>query len=116
MEIVLSMDGNKVKYQGSFRKVMENIVKEGKDKDIKILSVHSHQKELRRLKRELRANNKDVYKTAKSIAKWYLVKEYRAVNRQLKELKNKSDKGSQKRYEELKEKLNQIEEQCKIYK
>jgi len=116
MEMVVSIGGNKVKYQGSFQKVMENIVKDGKDKEIKILSVHGHQKELRRLKRELRANNKDVYETAKSLSKWFLVKEYRAINRTLKELKKKEDKGSKKRYEELKEKLNQLEERCKLYK
>ena len=116
MEMVVSIGGNKVKYQGSFQKVMESIVKDGKDKEVKILSVNSHKKELRRLKRELRANNKDVYKTAKNLAKWFLTKEYRAINRTLKELKKKKDTGSIQRYEELKEKLNQIEEKCKLYK
>ena len=116
MEMVVSIGGNKVKYQGSFQKVMESIVNDGKDKEIKILSVHGHQKELRRLKRELRANNKDVYQTAKKLSKWFLTKEYRAINRTLKELKNKKDAGSIQRYESLKEQLNKIEEKCKLYK
>jgi hypothetical protein len=115
MEMVVAIDGNKVKYQGSFKSVMERLAEEGKGKELKLLSVHAGQKELRRLKRELRANDKDLYKTAKSLAKWFLTSEYRAINRKLKELKKRTDKGSIQRYNELKAELEKIEEKCKLY-
>ncbi len=115
MEMVVSIGGNKVKYQGSFKSIMEKLVEDGKDKEVKLLSVHAGKKELRRLKRELRANNKDLYATAKKLAKWFLTSEYRCINRKLKELKKKTDKGSIARYNELKGKLAEIEEKCKLY-
>jgi len=115
MEMVVSIGGNKTKYQGSFKSIMEKLVEEGKDKDIKLLSVHGSQKELRRLKREMRANDKDLYKTAKSLAKWFLTVEYRKLNRKMKELKKRSDKGSQQRVQEIAKQLEAIEEKCKLY-
>jgi len=115
MEMVVSINGNKTKYQGSFKSIMEKLAEEGKDKEVKLLSVHGSQKELRRLKRELRANDKDLYKTAKSLAKWFLTKEYRSLNRKLKELKKKTDKGSQQRIQEIAKQLESIEEKCKLY-
>jgi len=115
MEMVVSINGNKTKYQGSFKSIMERLAEEGKGKELKLLSVHAGQKELRRLKRELRANDRDLYKTAKSLAKWFLTSEYRAINRKMKELKRKGDKGSLERYAQLKSELEKIEEKCKLY-
>lgn len=41
MEVWVSVSGEKRKYQGSFRSVMEKIALEGKDKDLKLLSIHA---------------------------------------------------------------------------
>ncbi len=116
MELWLSVAGEKKKLQGSFRKVMEQIVEMGKDKELKLLSVHAPQKELRRLKRELRAHGKDLYKTAKDISKWFLTKEYRRINRCLKELRKKTDKRSKELYNQYSSKLEEIEKKCETLK
>ncbi|NPA54491.1 MAG: hypothetical protein GXO21_07480 [Aquificae bacterium] len=116
MELWVSVAGEKKKLQGSFKSVMEQVVELGKDKEIKLLSVHSSKKELRRLKRELRAHNKDLYQTAKDLVKWFLTKEYRKTNRCLKELRKKSDKRSKELYQVYSEKLKEIESKCETVK
>ena len=116
MELWISVSGEKKKLKGSFKSVMEQIVEIGKDKELKLLSVHAPKKELRRLKRELRAHSKNLYETAKDIAKWFLTKEYRRVNHCLKELKKKSDKRSKDLYQKYQEKLQEIEKKCDTLK
>ncbi len=116
MELWISVAGEKKKLQGSFKSVMEQILEIGKDKDLKILSIHAPQKELRRFKRELRAHGKDLYETAKDLVKWFLAKEYRKINRSLKELRKKSDKRSRELYQKFQEKLLDIEKKCNTLK
>ncbi len=110
MEIWVSVSGEKKKYQGSFKSVMEKIAVEGKGKDLKLLSIHAPKKELRRFKRDLRKYGKDLFKTANEIAKWFYNKEYRKLSRLSKELKNKKDIQSVQRYEILKQNLSYLKE------
>ncbi len=116
MELWLSVAGEKKKLQGSFRSVMEQILEIGKDKDLKLLSVHSSKKELRRLKRELRAHGKDLYQTAKDLVKWFLAKEHRRINRCIKELRKKTDPRSKSLYQTYLEKLKEVESKCEAVK
>ena len=91
MELWAKIGRSKKKFQGSFRSVMEDIVKEGKGKKtVQLLSFHAGQKERRRLKRELRANDKDLLKTASSIARWFYLSDLRRVRRKIKELKKRA--------------------------
>ncbi|ACO04321.1 MAG TPA: hypothetical protein DEP48_00625 [Persephonella sp.] len=110
MEVWVSVSGEKRKYQGSFRSVMEKIALEGKDKDLKLLSIHAPKKELRRFKRNLRAYSKDLFKTANEIAKWFYQKEYRKLSRLSKELRKKTDPQSAERYSKIQEELSQVKE------
>ena len=91
MEIWVKIGRTKKKYQGSLRSVMESIVKDGKGKKtVQLLSFHAGQKERRRLKRELRANDKDLLKTAISIARWFYEIDRRKIRRRIKELKKRA--------------------------
>ncbi len=91
MELWAKIGRSKKKFQGSFRSVMEEIVKEGKGKKtVQLLSFHAGQKERRRLKRELRANDKDLLKTASSIARWFYLSDMRRIRRRIKELKKRA--------------------------
>jgi len=91
MELWAKIGRTKKKFQGSFRDVMENLVKEAKGKKtVELLSFHAGQKERRRLKRELRANDKDLLKTASSIARWFYLRDMRRIRRRIKELKRRA--------------------------
>ncbi len=91
MELWAKIGRTKKKFQGSFRSVMEDIVKEGKGKKtVQLLSFHAGQKERRRLKRELRANDKDLLKTASSIARWFYLSDMRRIRRRIKDLKKRA--------------------------
>jgi len=89
MELWVKIEGEKKKYQGSFKGVMESLVREGKGKKVELLSFHAPQKERRRLKRELRAHGKDLLKTASSVARWFYEIERRRLRRRIKELKRR---------------------------
>ena len=91
MELWAKIGRTKKKFQGSFRSVMEEVVKEGKGKKtVQLLSFHAGQKERRRLKRELRANDKDLLKTASSIARWFYLSDMRRIRRRIKDLKKRA--------------------------
>ncbi len=91
MELWVKIGKTKKKFQGSFRDVMESIVKEGKGKEtVELLSFHAGQKERRRFKRELRCNDKDLLKTASSIARWFYLRDIRKIRRRIKELKKRA--------------------------
>ena len=91
MELWAKIGRSKKKFQGSFRSVMEEIVKEGKGKKtVQLLSFHAGQKERRRFKRELRANDKDLLRTASSIARWFYLSDMRKIKRRIKELKKRA--------------------------
>ncbi|NPA32146.1 MAG: hypothetical protein GXO04_00820, partial [Aquificae bacterium] len=68
MELWVKIDGEKKKYTGSFRSVMENLYKDAKGKEVQILCLHAPARERRRFKRELRWYDKDIVKTASAIA------------------------------------------------
>ena len=69
MELWAKIDGEIKKFQGSFKKVMKDLVKEGEGKEVILMSFHAEQKVRRRFKRELRAHDKNLLKTAKHLAK-----------------------------------------------
>ncbi|NPB07489.1 MAG: hypothetical protein GXN96_01010 [Aquificae bacterium] len=119
MELWVKINGEKKKYQGSFRSVMESLVKEGKGKEVQILCMHAPPRERRRWKRELRWYDKDVLRTASAIATWFYTREYRRLRRRIKELKKRArylSKGEimynqrmMKVVEELQNRLSEIE-------
>ncbi|GEM_PF-720367 len=91
MELWIRIGDEKLKLQGSFRKVMEDILTKSKNgKKIELLSFHTSQKERRRLKRELRANNKDIVETARAVVRWFYTRDFRSVKRRIKELKKRA--------------------------
>ncbi len=91
MELWVRIGRTKKKFQGSMRSVMESVVKEGKGKkNVELLSFHAGQKERRRLKRELRANGRDLMKTASSLARWFYLRDLRRTSRRIKELKRRA--------------------------
>ncbi len=91
MELWARIGKTNKKFQGSFLGVMESLLKEAKGKkNVELLSFHAGQKERRRLKRELRKNGKDLVATARSIARWYYIRDIRRANRKIKELKRKA--------------------------
>ncbi|RLJ70379.1 hypothetical protein BCF55_0650 [Hydrogenivirga caldilitoris] len=118
MELWVKIGRTNKKFQGSFRSVMESIVKEAKGKKtVELLSFHAGQKERRRLKRELRANGRDLLKTASSVARWFYLRDLRRINRRVKELKRRAkyiSKGEvfycQKTLERVKELENKLGE------
>ena len=69
MELWAKINGEIKKFQGSFKKVMQDLVKEGEGKEVKLMSFHAEQKVRRRFKRELRAHDKNLLETAKHLAK-----------------------------------------------
>ncbi len=115
MELWVSVNGEKQKFQGSFRSVMEKIFENGKDKELKLLSIHAPKKELRRFKREMRANHKNLYEVAKNMTKWFLKSEYRRTKHCLKYFKNKTDKRSKEYYKNYLKRLEELENKCKIF-
>ncbi len=90
MELWAKIDGQIKKFQGSFKKVMEDIVREGRGKEVQLMSFHAEQKVRRRFKRELREYDKDLVKTASAIAIWFYTIEARKLRRRIKELKKKA--------------------------
>ncbi len=69
MELWAKIDGEIKKFQGSFKKVMEEVAKEGEGKEVTLMSFHAEQKVRRRFKREFRAHDKNLLETAKHLAK-----------------------------------------------
>jgi hypothetical protein len=68
MELWAKIGKTNKKFQGSMKKVMEDLLKEAKGKKtVQLLSFHAGKKERRRLKRELRASGKDLIKTAERL-------------------------------------------------
>jgi predicted nucleic acid-binding Zn-ribbon protein len=120
MELWARIGDEKVKLQGSMLKVMEQIVEKGKDKEVQLLSFHAGQKERRRLKRELRAANKNLVEAAKNYVRWAYMAELRKIRRQIKELKRKEKvnskgivylpKAVEEKIEHLKSQLEQVQE------
>ncbi|NPB07109.1 MAG: hypothetical protein GXO03_05855 [Aquificae bacterium] len=110
MELWVKIDGEKRKYQGSFKAVMEKLVEEGKGKKVELLSFHAPQKERRRLKRELRAHGKDLLKTASYMARWFYQIEERRLRRRIKELKKKAKRLSKGELVYDPKKLEQIKQ------
>jgi len=115
MELWVKIGKSKKKFQGSFRGVMENLLKEGKGKKtVELLSFHAGQKERRRLKRELRANGKDLIKTAASVARWFYLQDLRRTKRRIRELKRKGryiSKGEVLYCPRVVEKVNELEKE-----
>ncbi len=90
MEIWVRIGEEKRKFQGSFRKVMEEILKEGKGKEVSLLSFHADQRQRRRLKRELRAAGKDLLKAAERITEWFKAIERRRLKRKINLLRKRA--------------------------
>ena len=119
MELWVKIGDSKKKLQGSFRSVMESLVKEGKGKKVELLSFHAGQKERRRLKRELRANGKDLLRTASSIAVWFYTSDIRKLRRRIKDLKKRAryiSKGEVFYCPKTMEKVRELEEKIQDIK
>ncbi len=120
MELWAKIGNSKKKFQGSFRSVMESLVKEAKGKKtVQLLSFHAGQKERRRLKRELRANDKDLYKTAVAITRWFYLIDLRRTRRRIKELKKKArylSKGEVMYCPKIMDKVKELEGQLEDIK
>ncbi|NPA41810.1 MAG: hypothetical protein GXO18_05985 [Aquificae bacterium] len=120
MELWAKIGNSKKKFQGSFRSVMESLVKEAKGKKtVQLLSFHAGQKERRRLKRELRANDKDLYKTAVAITRWFYLIDLRKTRRRIKELKRKArylSKGEVMYCPKIMDKVKELEGQLEDIK
>lgn len=108
MELWATVAGEKKKYQGSFKKVMEELFFDGKEKDVRLLSVHAPKKELRRFKREWRKTGKDLVETARMIARWFYLKELRRANRCIKDLRKKTDLVSKRKVEAARKTVSEI--------
>ncbi len=116
MELWAKIGNEKVKFQGSFRKVMEELIEKAGDGNAQLLSLHTGQKERRRFKREFRAANKDLIKLSKNYLVWSYKIDLRKLKRKIREL-NKKRKLDKKRadvylskIEDLKKEMNQIRE------
>ena len=128
MELWVKIGDEKKKYQGAFGKVMGDLWRDAKEKGgpVQLLSIHSHKKELRRFKREMREHEGNLVEVAKCIAVWFLQKDMRKIRRKIKELKAlarytnskgevKFKKGAMRVVGELEEKLRKIEEEIKQF-
>ncbi len=72
MELWAKIGNSKKKFQGSLKRVMENLIQESKGKKkVQLLSFHAGQKERRRLKRELRRAGGDLVNTANNLLGWF---------------------------------------------
>ncbi|NPA14376.1 MAG: hypothetical protein GXN97_04245 [Aquificae bacterium] len=94
MELWAKIGDEKVKFQGSMVKVLEELVQKAQGKEAQLLSFHAGQKERRRLKRELRAAGKNLVEAAKNYVRWYYTAEARKIRRQIKELKRREKENS----------------------
>ncbi|WP_456383495.1 hypothetical protein [Persephonella sp.] len=108
MEVWVSIAGEKKKYQGSFRSVMENLFHDGKDRDVKLFSIHAPKKELRRFKRELRKNGKNLIETARKIALWFYTRDLRRANRCIRLHRKKTDPVSTLKVERARKLLEEV--------
>jgi len=115
MEVWVRIGKENKKYQGSFRSVMENIFNDGKGEEIYLLSIHAPQKELRRFKRELRKNGKDLLETARKIAVWFYTRELRKAKRCIKDLRKKKDPVSVSRVEKAKRIIEEIQPKIRSF-
>ena len=110
----------KFKLQGAMAKVLEEVVKKAKEKgeEVQLLSFHAGKKERRRLKRELRAVNKNLVLAAKNYVRWHYEIEARRLKRLIRELKKKErvnskgirvlPKGVKKEIEKLNAQLEEV--------
>ena len=116
VEIWVKVGDEKKKFQGSFRKVMEDILKEGQGKEVALLSFHADQKQRRRLKRELRAAGKDLLKAAERITEWFKAIERRRLKRRINLLRKRArytSKGDTLYCPKLLEEVKALEEKLK---
>ncbi|WP_457643158.1 hypothetical protein [Persephonella sp.] len=107
MEVWVSIGGEKKKLQGSFKSVMETLYTEGKGTEVKLFSIHAPKKELRRFKRELRKNGRNILETAKNIARWFYIKEMRKARRCIKDHRKKTDPVSAAKVEKARKILEE---------
>ncbi|HIC09005.1 MAG TPA: hypothetical protein EYO62_03030 [Aquificales bacterium] len=126
MELWAKIGDEKVKLQGSMLSVMEQLLQKANEKggEVQLLSFHAGQKERRRLKRELRAANKNLVEAARNYVRWAYQIEARKIRRQIKELKKKErvnskgirflPKGVQKKIEELEARLAEVNQKAAI--
>ena len=115
MEMWIKVGEEKKKLQGSFRKVMEDILRAGGD-NISLLAVNSCQKELRRFKRLWRWYDKDLKELARNVLIKYYRSDQRKIKRKIKELKKKAryiSKGQIFYCKDLMEKVKEYENQIK---
>lgn len=127
MELWVKIGRSRKKFQGSFRDVMETLLRESRGKKtVELLSFHAGQKERRRFKRELRSHNRDLVKTAASLVRWFYTRDTRQLRRRIKELKRKArylSKGevfycpeTMERIRELEDRLREIEDRLEEIK
>ena len=127
MELWVKIGRSRKKFQGSFRDVMETLLRESRGKKtVELLSFHAGQKERRRFKRELRSHNRDLVKTAASLVRWFYTRDARQLRRRIKELKRKArylSKGevfycpeTMERIRELEDRLREIEDRLEEIK
>ncbi len=127
MELWVKIGRSRKKFQGSFRDVMETLLRESRGKKtVELLSFHAGQKERRRFKRELRSHNRDLVKTAASLVRWFYTRDARQLRRKIKELKRRArylSKGevfycpeTMERIRELEDKLREIEDRLEEIK
>ncbi len=126
MELWAKIGDEKVKLQGSMLSVMEQLLQKANEKggEVQLLSFHAGQKERRRLKRELRAANKNLVEAARNYVRWAYQIEARKIRRQIKELKKKEKvnskgirflpKGVQKKIEELEARLAEVKQKAAV--
>jgi ElaB/YqjD/DUF883 family membrane-anchored ribosome-binding protein len=120
MEMWIKIGDEKFKLQGAMAKVLEEVVKKAKEKgeEVQLLSFHAGKKERRRLKRELRAVNKNLVLAAKNYVRWHYEIEARRLKRLIRELKKKErvnskgirvlPKGVKKEIEKLNAQLEEV--------
>ncbi len=117
MELWVKIGRSRKKFQGSFRDVMETLLRESRGKKtVELLSFHAGQKERRRFKRELRSHNRDLVKTAASLVRWFYTRDARQLRRKIKELKRRArylSKGEVFYCPEAMEKVRELEEKLK---
>jgi len=109
MELWVNISGEKKKYQGSFKNVMESIYNEAKGKEADLLSIHASKKELRRFKREWRKNGRNLIETARKIARWFYLRDYRKARRCIKDYRKKADPVSVSKVERARKLLQEVE-------
>ncbi len=118
MELWAKIGDEKVKFQGSMVRVLEELLEKANGKEVQLLSFHAGQKERRRLKRELRCANKNLLEAARNYVRWFYTIEARKLKRQIKELKRREKvnskgvvylpKGVKAKIEELQKRLEEV--------